>query len=158
LDFLGRIGMANKNTQNPLPSSQSAHDRMRATRRKNTHPEIALQTLLRNEKIEFETENLLLIGYKRKVDIIIKGKKVAIFVDGCFWHGCPIHGTWPKQNAEFWRDKIIQNQQRDRDTDQKLLDAGWRVIRIWEHEDMVLAVERISREIKNFDSEETIKK
>jgi DNA mismatch endonuclease, patch repair protein len=57
-----------------------------------------------------------------------------VFVDGCFWHGCPIHGTQPKQNAEFWRTKIAKNQARDRLVNRELRKAGWRVVRIWEHE------------------------
>ncbi len=61
-------------------------------------------------------------------------KKVAVYVDGCFWHGCPDHGTWPKNNADWWRSKIEANQARDRDTDAQLRDAGWTVIRVWEHE------------------------
>ena len=71
--------------------------------------------------------------------------KVAIFVDGCFWHGCPIHGTWPKANAEWWKTKILGNIARDRDTDKKLKALGWRVIRVWEHEDAKKAAKRIRR-------------
>ena len=60
---------------------------------------------------------------------------MIVFVDGCFWHGCPDHATWPTHNAEFWREKIETNRLRDRDTDERLADAGWEVVRIWEHED-----------------------
>lgn len=60
--------------------------------------------------------------------------KVAVFVDGCFWHGCPIHASWPKNNAEFWREKIETNRKRDRDTDRQLTAKGWKVVRVWEHE------------------------
>lgn len=62
------------------------------------------------------------------------GLRVAVFVDGCFWHGCPRHATWPKKNAEFWRAKILANQQRDHDTDERLRAEGWKVVRAWEHE------------------------
>ena len=71
------------------------------------------------------------------------GERVAIFVDGCFWHGCPVHGTWPKQNAAYWRAKIDQNKRRDRDTDERLREAGWHVVRFWEHEDLEQAAEKI---------------
>lgn len=72
------------------------------------------------------------------------GPRVVVFVDGCFWHGCPEHGTWPKQNAEFWRSKIIRNQERDRDTDERLRAEGWEVVRIWAHEPPAKAAGRIA--------------
>jgi DNA mismatch endonuclease (patch repair protein) len=69
--------------------------------------------------------------------------KVAVYVDGCFWHGCPVHGTWPKANGDWWRAKIEANRERDRDTDRRLTAAAWRVIRVWEHEDVASAVARV---------------
>lgn len=69
--------------------------------------------------------------------------KVAVFVDGCFWHGCPEHGTQPKNNADFWRDKIAANRSRDANTTASLIEAGWVVIRVWEHEDMATVARRI---------------
>jgi DNA mismatch endonuclease, patch repair protein len=79
-------------------------------------------------------------GWRRKAavlgkpDFVFPKLKLAIFVDGCFWHGCPIHATQPKQNAEFWRTKIARNQARDRLVTRTLRTRGWRVIRLWEHE------------------------
>lgn len=70
--------------------------------------------------------------------------KVAVFVDGCFWHGCPVHGTWPKTNAEFWRKKIETNRARDADTNRRLEALGWTVVRIWAHEDPDEAAERVA--------------
>ncbi|MBN6730870.1 very short patch repair endonuclease [Burkholderia multivorans] len=67
-------------------------------------------------------------------DIVFVSAKVAVFVDGCFWHGCPKHGTKPKSNAEFWDEKIRRNRERDRRVDCELQQAGWRVVRLWEHE------------------------
>ena len=67
-------------------------------------------------------------------DFVFPRLRVAVFVDGCFWHGCPRHGTQPKQNARFWREKIAVNQTRDRLVNRGLRRAGWRVLRIWEHE------------------------
>jgi DNA mismatch endonuclease (patch repair protein) len=69
-------------------------------------------------------------------------------VDGCFWHGCPEHGTWPKENADWWRSKIEANTARDRDTNSRLTAAGWQVIRVWEHEDPVAAANRISLAVR----------
>jgi len=67
-------------------------------------------------------------------DFVFPKRKLAVFVDGCFWHGCPIHATQPKQNAEFWREKIARNQARDLLVTRTLRARGWRVIRLWEHE------------------------
>ncbi len=69
-----------------------------------------------------------------KPDFVFPKLKLAVFVDGCFWHGCPIHATQPKQNAAFWREKIARNQTRDRFVTRTLRRAGWRVLRIWGHE------------------------
>jgi DNA mismatch endonuclease, patch repair protein len=68
-----------------------------------------------------------------KPDFVFPREKLVVFVDGCFWHGCPAHATWPKQNADFWRTKILGNRRRDRAVNRLLKQAGWRVIRIWEH-------------------------
>jgi DNA mismatch endonuclease (patch repair protein) len=70
----------------------------------------------------------------RRADLVFPVEKVAVYVDGCFWHACPEHGTWPKTNAEWWRSKIEANRQRDRDSDRQLEAAGWLPIRIWAHE------------------------
>jgi DNA mismatch endonuclease (patch repair protein) len=79
-------------------------------------------------------------GWRRKIqvtgkpDLVFPKAKLAVFVDGCFWHGCPLHATWPKNNAEFWQGKIARNQARDRLVTRMLRAKGWRVLRIWEHE------------------------
>lgn len=72
--------------------------------------------------------------FRVKPDFVFPKLKLAVFVDGCFWHGCPKHGTKPKGNAKFWRDKIANNKARDRRVNRQLRGAGWRVLRIWEHE------------------------
>jgi DNA mismatch endonuclease (patch repair protein) len=76
----------------------------------------------------------LLAKPRRTADIVFTRWRIAIFVDGCFWHGCPIHGTRPKSNAAFWREKIAVNVARDEDTNHRLEELGWLVVRIWEHE------------------------
>lgn len=129
----------------PPASSQAARSRMLAAKQRDTKPEIELQTLLEKAGLQFEVNALLPIGLRRRADILIRDAQLAVFVDGCFWHGCPIHGTWPKQNAEFWRKKIETNKQRDRDTDNRLQEAGWRVIRVWEHQDMEEVSDSICR-------------
>jgi DNA mismatch endonuclease (patch repair protein) len=87
-------------------------------------------------------------------DVVFVSAKVAVFVDGCFWHGCPFHGTRPASNAKFWAEKITRNQQRDRQVDEKLSAAGWRVLRLWEHEvkkDLAGCVSRIRLAIQTTD-------
>ena len=72
--------------------------------------------------------------FRVKPDFVFRAHRLAVFVDGCFWHGCPIHGTQPRQNAKFWREKIARNRARDRLVNRTLRAMGWRVFRIWEHE------------------------
>ncbi|MBN8246025.1 MAG: very short patch repair endonuclease [Verrucomicrobia bacterium] len=71
---------------------------------------------------------------KVRPDFVFRAQRVTVFVDECFWHGCPRHATWPKQNGAFWREKLEGNRSRDRRVNRALRRAGWRVVRIWEHE------------------------
>lgn len=84
-------------------------------------------------------------GLNRRADVVFGPAKVAIFVDGCFWHACPEHGSAPKANSEWWAEKLRTNVERDRDTDARLTAAGWTVLRIWEHEPPVAAAELVAR-------------
>ena len=99
--------------------------------RGNQATELALAKLFRRHKITGWRRNQKVFG---KPDFIFPKHKLAVFVDGCFWHGCPKHGTQPKGNAAFWRKKISRNQIRDRLVTRTLRKAGWRILRIWEHE------------------------
>lgn len=128
-------GMAsNKRVPKPSPSSEAARARMRAAKPRDTAPEIALRSALRRKGLCFQIDERPLQSLNRRADIVFRSAKVAVFVDGCFWHGCPIHGTRAKANAEYWNWKIKQNQERDLDTNRRLEAAGWVVIRVWEHE------------------------
>ena len=84
--------------------------------------------------------------------MVFTRRRVAVFVDGCFWHGCPEHGSWPKANASWWREKIEANTERDRRVTERLESAGWTVIRIWEHEDPEAAADRIEKAVREDDS------
>ena len=127
----------------PLPSSEAALKRMQAAKPKNTLPEKALRSALHRKGLRYRIHAKPLKELNRSADIVFRSGKIAVFIDGCFWHGCPIHGTQAKANAEFWRVKIRHNRERDADTNRRLEDAGWKLIRVWEHEDSEEASERI---------------
>jgi DNA mismatch endonuclease (patch repair protein) len=110
---------------------------------RNTEVELALRRALHAAGLRYRVHRRPLKGVRREADILFGPVKVAVFVDGCFWHGCPQHATWPKANADFWRTKIEGNRRRDRDTDERLASAGWLAVRVWEHEDPLQAAARV---------------
>ncbi len=103
---------------------------MSAIRGKNTKPELVLRKALWTAGLRYRLRNNL----PGRPDIIFPSKKIAVFVDGCFWHRCPEHFQAPEHNAQFWADKIARNVKRDREVEQQLSTMGWRVLRFWEHE------------------------
>jgi len=111
---------------------------MRSTAQRDTQGELVLRGELTRLRLRYRV-NVKLPGTRRTADIAFIRLKVAVFVDGCFWHGCPVHGTWPKANAEWWRTKIEANRQRDNDTNHRLQLGGWLVLRFWEHVDPSVA-------------------
>lgn len=117
--------------------------RMSRQRSRDTGIEVALRRELHGRGMRYRLHRRPLTTVRREADIVFGPAKVAVFVDGCFWHGCPKHATWPKSNDQFWRDKIEGNQRRDRDTDQRLAEAGWIPLRIWEHETAKEAADRV---------------
>jgi DNA mismatch endonuclease (patch repair protein) len=98
---------------------------------------------LHRSGLRYRVSHPILKAPRRVADIAFPRLKIAVFIDGCFWHGCPDHATWPKQNAEFWRSKIETNRARDADTNARLHAIGWEVIRVWAHESPVEAARRI---------------
>jgi DNA mismatch endonuclease (patch repair protein) len=126
------------------PVTPNTSRRMSVTRGRDNQLELSLRSALHRRGLRFRVHVELLQGSRRSVDIVFPRNRIAIFVDGCFWHGCPTHGTWPKNNAQWWRGKIEANRSRDRDTDRRLTDLGWTVIRVWEHEEVMAAVERVT--------------
>lgn len=117
---------------------------MLANRSSNTGPERALRRLLHASGLRYRVAKRPLKGVRRTADIVFTRSKVAVFVDGCFWHSCPLHSTVPKTNVEYWRPKLQRNVQRDRETDQLLENAGWISVRVWEHEDPQTAAKRVA--------------
>lgn len=110
---------------------------------RDTKPELALRRLLHASGLRYRVDRAPLRGLRRRADLVFGPARVAVFVDGCFWHGCPQHGTRPRSNEQWWGDKLERNRLRDADTDTRLKAAGWRVLRIWEHEDPVAAASRV---------------
>ncbi len=111
--------------------------------RTDTAPEIALRKALHARGLRYRVQFHVPGNRRRRIDIAFTRAKVAVMVDGCFWHGCPDHGTRPVANREWWDWKIARNTERDRDTDQLLAEHGWTVVRVWEHEDPDEAAGRV---------------
>ncbi|WP_425300730.1 very short patch repair endonuclease [Nocardia farcinica] len=115
---------------------------MRANRRTDTKPEMALRRALHRLGYRYRKDlRLDLDGRKVRPDIVFTARKVAVFVDGCFWHACPAHGRQPRTNEWYWEPKLRKNVERDRAADAALTAAGWRVVRLWEHEPIETAVD-----------------
>jgi DNA mismatch endonuclease, patch repair protein len=116
--------------------------------RRDTAPELAVRRAVWRLGLRYLVDVPPVRG-RRRADLVFGPAKVAVYVDGCFWHRCPIHATSPKSNREWWEAKLSGNQVRDRDTDARLAAAGWTVVRVWEHEDPVTAAERIASVVKS---------
>lgn len=127
-------------------SDYNATATMRANRSRNTKPELELRSEMFRRGLRFNVNRRVSLDGKSfaRPDIVFPKLKIAVFVDGCFWHACPLHGQVPRRNREFWSKKLSANQRRDRVQDVALAAAGWQVIRIWEHEAMPTAADRIN--------------
>jgi DNA mismatch endonuclease (patch repair protein) len=122
----------------------SRSENMRAIRRRDTTPELQIRSLLHRAGLRYRVDYRVGTGRSApRPDIAFTRAKVAVFIDGCFWHRCPEHSTMPKTNREFWAAKLQRNTERDRDNDQVLDAMGWTVIRAWEHEPAAGAAARI---------------
>jgi DNA mismatch endonuclease (patch repair protein) len=121
----------------PTPSSDAVSARMRATRRRDTGPEIAVRSALHALGLRYRVDLPIRLPGRRPVrpDVVFTRRRICIFVDGCFWHCCPIHGVEPSRNVGYWGPKLARNVARDRAVDAALADEGWTVVRIWEHDD-----------------------
>jgi DNA mismatch endonuclease (patch repair protein) len=119
--------------------------RMSRLARRDTKPEVELRRELHRRGMRFRVQIKVPGNNRRTIDIAFTRVRLAVYVDGCFWHGCPEHHVRPRANSEWWRWKIERNQARDRDTDRLLGDAGWSVLRIWEHESPESAADAVQR-------------
>jgi DNA mismatch endonuclease (patch repair protein) len=129
----------------PRASSLDVSRRMSRQRTADTNPEIRLRMQLHGMGLRYRINRRPISGLRRSADIVFGPARVAVMVDGCFWHSCPIHRTSPKANAAWWRDKLRRNEIRDRETDLRFAEEGWQVVRVWEHEDPVVAARRIQK-------------
>jgi DNA mismatch endonuclease (patch repair protein) len=121
--------------------------RLSKQRRRDTKPEVALRRELHRRGLRYFVDRAPLKGLRRRADLVFPRRKVAVYVDGCFWHSCPEHATKPRNNAQWWADKLAGNVARDRDTDARLAEAGWTVVRVWEHEAVGEAADQVERAV-----------
>lgn len=126
-------------TRSSWASSPAARATMQGNRRRDTRPELAIRRLLHARGRRYRVDWAPLPGLRRRADVVFRGPRVVVFVDGCYWHGCPTHYKTPVTNDSYWSAKIESNVRRDLDTNARLEQAGWRVLRFWEHEDPELA-------------------
>src|SRR4051812_35681454 len=110
---------------------------MRGNRSRDTKPELLLRSVLHKRGMRYRVAARPIPELRRTADLLFAGPRVAVFVDGCFWHGCPEHYRRPASNVEYWDAKVLRNVARDREVDKLLAEAGWTVVRVWEHEDPV---------------------
>jgi|SRR5665213_193383 len=134
-----------RSRRSPRASSPEALRRMLRQRRRDTQPELAIRRLLHADGMRYRVDSPPIPGLRRRADVVFPRLRIAVFVDGCFWHRCPEHGTCPRENAPWWQAKLDGNVDRDLDTDRQLRDAGWKVVRIWEHENSRTAADRVEQ-------------
>ncbi|MFB7899532.1 very short patch repair endonuclease [Streptomyces xiamenensis] len=128
----------------PVPSSAAVSSRMSRQASRDTGPEMAIRRLLHATGHRYRLHRKVPGMARRTIDIAFPGPKVAVFVDGCFWHGCPQHATQPGANKDWWRRKLDKNIDRDRETTERLSAEGWTVLRFWEHESPEAVARRVA--------------
>lgn len=131
-----------------LDTDDGTRLRMSRQRSRDTDPERVLRSRLHRMGLRFRVHRRPVAGVRREADLVFAGPRVAVFVDGCFWHRCPDHGTSPKNNGPWWEAKLAANAARDADTDRRLAEAGWQVVRVWEHEAVEAAAARVAEVVR----------
>lgn len=132
----------------PEPSSPGVSARMSRARRRDTEPEMLIRREAHRRGLRFRVDRALPGLPRRRADMLFTRARVAVFVDGCFWHSCPDHTSIPRANHEWWVRKLAANRARDRHTDLHLRTLGWTVLRFWEHEDPCSAVDRVEQVVR----------
>lgn len=127
----------------PLPRDEAVSARFARQRRRDTGIEVRIRRRLHAHGFRFRLIVPVPGRARRSIDVAFPRERVAVLVDGCFWHNCPLHRTSPRTNHDWWESKLATNAARDLDTRQALEEAGWAVIRVWEHEDPESATDAI---------------
>jgi len=122
---------------------------MLANRRRDTAPELKVRRLLHAAGLRYRVDARPIATIRMRADIVFSRRKIAVFIDGCFWHGCPQHRTSPKSNADYWTPKLARNIERDAEVTKLLRAEGWMVLRYWEHEDPARVAADITRTWKD---------
>jgi len=122
---------------------------MRGNKARDTEPELAVRRLLHAEGLRYLVNARPDPDLRRTADVLFPKRRIAVFIDGCYWHGCPEHYTVPKANGEFWREKLIRNRARDAETTRLLTERGWRVMRYWTHESPRTIADSVSQAVRD---------
>lgn len=128
-------------------STPAVRRKMQRQRRRDTPIELALRAELFRRGLRYFVHRRPLPAFRREADIVFPGARVAVFVDSCWWHACPEHGSIPRVNRDWWAAKLSNNQLRDRDTNARLEAEGWKVVRVWEHEAPAEAAARVEQTV-----------
>ncbi|MNS14096.1 Very short patch repair protein [compost metagenome] len=145
--------MTNKSKKyRPSASSSSVSAQMRRVKTSGTKPELLVRQGLHRAGFRYRVQYKVNDAPRRTIDIAFPSIKLAVFVDGCFWHGCAEHRTIPKANHNWWAEKIEANKNRDTDTNERLRGAGWLVLRFWEHDSVDIIIQEISKVVNKLRS------
>jgi DNA mismatch endonuclease (patch repair protein) len=117
---------------------------MQGNKRRDTKPELRIRSALFRLGLRFRVDRRPVVAIAGRADVVFSRRRIAVFVDGCYWHGCPIHYVAPSTNTDYWSAKVEGNQRRDERTTSALIDVGWRVVRVWEHEEPGAVAETIA--------------
>jgi DNA mismatch endonuclease (patch repair protein) len=122
---------------------------MRSNTRRNTKPEVALSSALHRTGLRFRRDHRVVAGdVKVRPDFVFTRARIAVFLDGCFWHSCPDHATRPSANSDYWQAKLARNRERDRTVNAALADDGWNVLRFWEHDEPAQIAEKVAAAVQ----------
>lgn len=136
-------------TRSSWASSAGVRASMRSNRGRDTKPEVALRSAVHALGLRYRVSAAPIKSLRRTADLVFPTERVAVFLDGCFWHGCPQHHTVAVTNSTYWAEKVAANRARDADTDRRLTDAGWVVLRVWEHDDPEDAATRVKDVVRH---------
>ena len=129
----------------PHPTNPAVSVRMRANPKRDTRPELLVRSLLHARGLRFRKHYPVKLARGTvRPDIVFTRHKLAVFIDGCFWHACPVHGNMPRTNTDYWAPKLRHNVERDQLVDAELGAAGWRVLRFWEHESPAVVTDSVA--------------